>query len=87
MLKDNLSHHQHIHHNHLYRRPYPHCGCDHDYNQGDLEREVNELEERAAEAAKLIEPRENSYIEFRVMMMLLMMMLMLMMLLMMMKCD
>lgn len=33
--------------------------------QGDLEREVNELEERAAEAAKLIEPRENSYIEFR----------------------
>ena len=34
--------------------------------KGDLEREVVEMEERAAEAAKLMEPRENSYIEFRV---------------------
>ena len=33
--------------------------------QGDLDREVNELEERALEAARLTEPRENSYIEFR----------------------
>ena len=43
------------------------------YNQGDLEREVDELEERAAEASKLTEPRENSYIEFRVMIILFMM--------------
>ena len=51
---------------------------------------MNELEERAAEAAKLIEPRENSYIEFRVMMMMMMMMMMLMlmlMMMMMMKCG
>ena len=34
--------------------------------QGDLDREVDELEERATEATKLTEPRENSYIEFRV---------------------
>ena len=43
-----------------------------------MEREVNELEERAAEASKLTEPRENSYIEFRVMMMMLLLMMMMM---------
>ena len=35
-------------------------------SQGDLESEVEELGERSLEASKLVEPRENSYIEFRV---------------------
>ena len=53
---------------------HSHCHRNGDHNQGDLEREVNELEERATEAGKLTEPRENSYIEFRVRMIMPLMM-------------